>query len=226
MKTQITSADLLKFEPIVKKQARLAASDFGNSIKDADDFEQDFWWHITVQWDAIKEVEARAKSELEVFAYVKTMCTNNVKNSIAYYSRRPDTSEFAKFNEEIGLTEDSADLEDCEFTLNNASKFTNQEDDLLGKQLLKLIYNWAKNQDENVQLFIKESLSPSPELMEWWDEQRKATPRYRAYDTPPPLTLSRKLFNSNKFHYKVFSMLESFLQEHGYSWNKEFGYLY
>jgi hypothetical protein len=97
------------------------------------------------------------------------------------------------------------------------SHFIHTPDDIFdGNELLRLVDSWVSEQDDNTKRVIRELLTPSPEVLEKWEEIAKKTKMYRNCKRIPASVVSRILGIKFREHVRIMRNMKNYLRMKGY----------
>ena len=85
-----------------------------------------------------------------------------------------------------------------------------------GNELLRLVSSWVSKQDDNTKRVIKETLTPSPEVLDRWEEIAKKTKMYKNYKRIPASVVSKILGIRFRDHVRIMENMRNYLRMEGY----------
>lgn len=175
-----------------------------------EDIEQELWTKIIQLYQA--DPILRQETPVNQIRIVKRVCNNKLVDIIRYYTRRKDTNSTVASWED--LTNAHQVLEDMMGIM--GIRFRNIDSSVEYEQIRNLMMNWAKNQDLEVQMLVKEQLDPSPETMMAYDKMCAQRRNLAAQDVIPGITLCDILGLNRKVWFSAARRMQRMLISHGY----------
>jgi len=200
------------FKFLIKK---LANDKYLKLFLSQEDIEQELSEKIIKNFDKIRNCSGGREG---AFSFTKVMLLNELKSKKKFFFIRNQHSKNALiYNDDENLSKDGLIQEQVSLLAGELLPKTESAIDItLYNQLKKIILKWLESQDEPTRKFIMESINPSDEILEKYEEMIKTYGKTPHQIYIPPKNRAQLLGISEKKKWKILADLEKFLNKHGF----------